>query len=87
MLMQFNSIRPMIGGDYLRVFARDFRDIPDWVREPYAVQGAAVDEFTNIDEIIADVDAKGFTYGIEVPVTLSAKRLAFTYLNNMEAQG
>ncbi len=87
MLMQFNSAHPMLGGSYLSVFASDFREIPEWIRQPYSLRAVGVSKLTNIAQIEADLKDRGFTYGIKVPVSPNEERLAFTYLRHMESHG
>lgn len=83
MLLQFNSVRPMLGGDYLCVFANDFRKIPERIRSMYELHAVELAVLENLPDVRAEVTANDFTYGIEVPVDLTRKRLGLTYLRYM----
>ncbi len=83
MLLQFNSVHPMLGGDYLCVFTHDYRKIPEWIRSLYELRAVGLSVLENLPDVNAEVTANNFTYGIEVPVDLTRKRLGLTYLRYM----
>ena len=81
------SIQPMNDGNFLYVFAEDVSKIPQWVSVPYSLQAADMPELINVADIVVDVDANGFTYGIIVPAGPTDDRLKFTYLRQMAVHG
>lgn len=69
MLMQFNSIRPMMNvGKTAIFFAKDFTRIPESFRSDYSLHAAAMDDWSNVAEIEAEVDRIGYTWGVEAAV-------------------
>lgn len=68
MLMQFNSIRPMMNVETQMIFvAKDFTRIPEQFRSDYSLGPAALYSWSNIEEIEAEVDRLGYTWGVEAP--------------------
>lgn len=68
MLMQFNSMRPIIiVGTDLIFFTKDFSRIPEHFRSDYSLSPAALEGWSNIGEIEAEVERVGYTWGVEAP--------------------
>lgn len=69
MVMQFESAREMINVNKKAIFfANDFTRIPDQFQIDYSLTAVALDDWSNLPEIEAEVAHSGYTWGVDVVV-------------------